>query len=128
MTEAEWSGCTNPCRMLHYLFCNCSDPVVRDYYSFETDLIESDGRLLEVTERKLRLYYSACCRRVFSLVPELKVHGLLDLAEQFADGLVTEEALATAQKSATAILKECRSAKHEVHTWLALALTSCLGE
>src|SRR4051812_40084560 len=114
MTEAEWSVCTDPRRMLHYLFCNSNDPQVRDYYSFEVDLIEPDGRHLEVTERKLRLFYSACCRHVMPVVPELDITGLIEVGERFAEGLISEDELAAAKKSAKAILQRCRSARSEV--------------
>jgi hypothetical protein len=128
MKEAEWSVSTNPWRMLYYLFCNSSDPVVRDYYSDEADLIEPDGRHLEVTERKLRLFYSACCRHVMPLVPDLEINSLIEVAERFADGLASEDELAAAKKSGRAVLQRCRSARREVDTWVALALSSCLGE
>jgi hypothetical protein len=114
--------------MLYYLFCNSSDPVVRDYYSEEADLIEPDGRHLEVTERKLRLFYSACCRRVMPLVPDLQINSLIEVAERFADDLASEDELAAAKKSADTLLQHCRSARREVDTWVALALSSCLGE
>ena len=128
MTEAEWLGCTNLWRMLHYLFCNSNDPLVRNYYSFEVDLLEPDGRRLEISERKLRLFYSACCRHVSSLVPELDITRLIEVGERFADGLVSEDELAAAKKSADTLLQHCRSARGEVDSWVALALSSCLGE
>jgi hypothetical protein len=114
--------------MLHYLFCNSNDPLVRAYYSFEADLLEPGGRHLEVSERKLRLFYSACCRHVLPLVPDLDITRLIEVGERFADGLASEDELAAAKKSADALLQHCRSARREVDTWVALALSSCLGE
>jgi hypothetical protein len=126
MTESEWLVCTKPWTMLHYLFCNSKDPAVRDYFAFEVDLIEPDGRHLEVSERKLRLFYCACCRHVLSLVPTTDTLRLIEVAERFADGLASEEDLALAKKSAKAVLQDCRSARREVDVWVALAISSCL--
>jgi hypothetical protein len=128
MTEAEWVVCRNPVKMLHYLFCNSSNAQVRDYFSFEVELIETDGRRLQTSERKLRLFYSACCRRVLNLVPVLDFNPLIEVAERFADGLTSEEDLATARNSTKAILQQCRSDRREVDTWVALAVQSCLEE
>jgi hypothetical protein len=114
--------------MLHYLFCNSNDPLVRGYYSFEADLLEPGGRHLEVSERKLRLFYSACCRHVLPLVPDLDITRLIEVGERFADGLASEDELAAAKKSANVLLQHSRSARREVDTWVALALSSCLGE
>jgi hypothetical protein len=128
MTEAEWLACTNPWAMLHYLFCNCSDPTVRDYFSFEANLLGPDGRHLDVSERKLRLFYGACCRRVSPLLPDSGGLRLIEVAERAADGLATEGDLDAAQQSGKAVLQGCRSAGRAVETWVALANSSCLEE
>ena len=87
MTEAEWLACTDPRRMLFYLFCNCNHPAVRAYYSGEVGLIEPDGRHLGVSERKPRLFYCACCRRALPLAPESDIAGPVEVGERLADGL-----------------------------------------
>jgi hypothetical protein len=68
MTEAEWLSCDDPEKMLEFLRGKASD-------------------------RKLRLFAVACCRRVSHLagLPEVAV------AERAADGLVTEDELADAR-------------------------------
>src|ERR1700720_2978691 len=63
MTEAEWLACTDPTPMLKFLRGKASD-------------------------RKLRLFACACCRRYcHMLTPETL--DALRVAERFADGLAT---------------------------------------
>jgi len=71
MTEAEW--------------LKCDDPVVAFYYM--------PGR---PSDRKLRLFGCACVRRVWQLISNPKRRKLVEVAEDFADGLVAETALKTA--------------------------------
>jgi hypothetical protein len=115
MTEAKWLACTNPWAMLHYLCRNCSGPAVRDYFSFEADLLDPDGRHLDVSERKLRLFYCAC-RRVSPLAPDSGGLRLIEAAERAADGLATEGDLDAAKQSGKAALRGCRSARRSVET------------
>jgi hypothetical protein len=50
-------------------------------------MLEFIGKI--VTERKVRLFAVACCRRIDRLLPH-KAHRIaLDVAEQFADGIVS---------------------------------------
>jgi hypothetical protein len=72
MTEVEWNACTGPQPMLEFLRGKVSD-------------------------RKLRLFAVACCRRITSMLTTESIHAL-DIAEQFADGLVdiTERKVARA--------------------------------
>jgi hypothetical protein len=65
MTEAEWQECTQPRRMLQY---------VED----------------KASRRKFRLFAVACCRRVPHLLTK-DCHESLEIAEQFAEELVTQE-------------------------------------
>jgi hypothetical protein len=60
MTEAEWQGCTDPIPMLALLQAKASD-------------------------RKVRLFRVACCRRVAHLLPLGAYRNALDLAERYAD-------------------------------------------
>jgi hypothetical protein len=71
MTEAEWLGCTDPEPMLEYLRNKTSD-------------------------RKLRLFAVACCRRA----SEMASFGVVSLAERAADGLATDDELANARSEA----------------------------
>jgi hypothetical protein len=52
----------------------------------------------KATNRKLRLFAAACCRRVGRLLAEEeRARRAVEVAEQFADGHVTEDELAAAQ-------------------------------
>ena len=70
MTEAEWLGCANPAPMLAIL---------------------GD----RATDRKLRLFVIACCRRLQDPWPVPEEFGeFLEWAEQFADGSIGPDELA----------------------------------
>ena len=45
------------------------------------------------SERKLRLYAAACCRRIWHLLPDECCRTHVELAERYAEGLVSEEQL-----------------------------------
>jgi hypothetical protein len=47
--------------------------------------------------RRFRLFACACCRLVWPLFQDDKLRAAVETAEQFADGLVNAEALATAE-------------------------------
>jgi hypothetical protein len=66
MTETEWLACGDPTAMLEFLRSKASD-------------------------RKLRLFACACCRRSWRLSE--RAATTLELAERHADGLVTMEAV-----------------------------------
>ncbi len=67
MTVAEWLACTEPEPMLEFL----KDPV---------------------SDRKLRLFSCACCRRIWHLIPPYH-RKTVEVAERFADGRATREEL-----------------------------------
>jgi hypothetical protein len=75
VTEAEWLACTDPQRMLECLRGKVSD-------------------------RKLRLYACACCRQVWDLLLDERSRTAIEVAEQYADGLTTDETLAIIRNSA----------------------------
>jgi len=69
MTEAEWLSSCDPERMLAYVRPTAS-------------------------ERKLRLFACACCRRIWGLISVKRGQAAVAIGEHFADGLVGREELA----------------------------------
>lgn len=66
MTEAEWQSCDDPQRMLAFL----------------------EGG---ATTRQLRLFACACCRRIWRLISDPRSRVAVEVGEQFADGVVSDE-------------------------------------
>src|SRR5438552_2681124 len=62
MREENWLGCTNPTPMLDF---------VRD----------------RASDRKLRLFAVACCRRIWHLFKDEGSQRVVEVAERYADGL-----------------------------------------
>jgi hypothetical protein len=83
MTDADWLSCGNPDEMLDYL----------------------DGK---ISERKLRLFVCACCRRLWHLLTMPACRQAVEVAEQFADGLAS--------------LEECKAAAAEAQHKMPLFL------
>ncbi|WP_439626433.1 hypothetical protein [Gemmata sp.] len=77
MTEHEWLTCTDPAPMLEFLRAKASN-------------------------RKLRLFGVACCRRVWESMSEEGSRSMVLVAERFADGLATADELQVASVQAKA--------------------------
>src|SRR5262245_36214174 len=77
MDEATWLSCTDPAPMLAFL-------------------LDSD----RATERKLRLFAVACCRRVWPLLVHEVSRKAVEVAERYADGLATGDERYTAYQEA----------------------------
>jgi hypothetical protein len=78
MTESDWNTCTDPQPMLEFLRGKASD-------------------------RKLRLFAVAYCHHIWPLIIEGKTRHAIEVAEQFADGLVSEEELDVARTCANEV-------------------------
>jgi hypothetical protein len=76
VTEAEWLACEDPVPMLSFL----------------------KGR---VSERKLRLFTCACCRRVWDLLAGDELRAGVEAAERYADGRATPAELDEARSRAS---------------------------
>jgi hypothetical protein len=72
MTEAEWLAGTEPEQLLAFIRAKAS-------------------------ERKLRLFACACCRRIWGLLSDDRSRKAVMTVERFADGLVTRQQLRAAR-------------------------------
>lgn len=77
MTAGEWATCNDPRPMLDQI-----------------------GH--RATDRKLRLFLTACCRRIWPLLQDERCRRAVEVAERFADGHANREALEAAHEAALA--------------------------
>jgi hypothetical protein len=84
MDEQEWLASGAPDRMLHYL----------DHFDSGT-----------VSERKLRLFACACCRRIWGRLPDADHRRAVEVAERFADGLAGPAELAEVRQAVSQALR-----------------------
>jgi hypothetical protein len=75
MTEGEWLACEGPERMLKCLYAPGGPARTR------------------AGHRKLRLFTSACLRRLWRRVTDPRCREAVEVAERYADGLATRQAL-----------------------------------
>jgi hypothetical protein len=75
MTESEWVECNDPVQLLEFLRGKASD-------------------------RCLRLFCAACCRRVWHLLVDEQSRAAVEIVERFADGQATDNELEAAKSNA----------------------------
>jgi len=85
MTEAEWLAHSYPKEMLRYL----------------------NGR---PSKRKLRLFASACCRRIWHLLTDHRSRAVVEVVERYADGLASREELEATAAANRAVARERNAA------------------
>lgn len=83
MTEQEWLTANKPRPMLKFL-------------------------LDKLTERKLRLFAFACCRRIWSLLRDDRTRNAVEAGERYADSLISRQELRQAEVSGRAAFSEAR--------------------
>jgi hypothetical protein len=81
MTEAEWLACADPEWMLRRL----------------------EGKL---SERKLRLFAAACCRRIRHLMDDPRCGAAVEVGERLADGLVSPAEQEAVRAAAQAVCRD----------------------
>jgi len=81
MTESKWLSCTDTSQMLRFLLGG-DYPRVQDVESFP------DCR---ASARKLRLFACACYHRIRHLLPDTRAQAAVEVAEQVAEGVASEE-------------------------------------
>jgi hypothetical protein len=91
MTEAEWLSCENPQKLM---------PVLRQ----------------RASDRKARLFACACCRHVWSLLPDERSRRAVETAERFAEGAASMEVAKQAYDEAWLLHQQL---DHDVHACLA---------
>jgi hypothetical protein len=94
MTEAEWLAVTDPTPML--------------------DLLRG-----KTSERKLRLFAVACCRRIWHLLSDERSRKAVEMAEWFADGRIDRGRLVRARDEAREAKQQFVTPTLQVVAWRA---------
>jgi hypothetical protein len=126
MTEQEWLTCSEPGPMVHHL---------RDHGAMYRTRWQGwvAARHWRTSERKLRLFACACCRRVAARMAGPEALAVIEAAEAHADGrcdlAAVERALAVVDRAeqARARVLEARSGPPMENSRCAFAALSCLA-
>jgi hypothetical protein len=100
MTESDWNRCNDPQKMLKFL-----------------------REKEELSERKVRLFAVACCRRIWRLITDERSRNAVELVEQYADERATVQELNAALTGATEALRlaDARDPNWSSDYWAAAA-------
>jgi hypothetical protein len=101
MTEAEWLECTDPDRMLPFLSgaISARRPRILSWLGVPRDRTD-EPTPKKASARKLRLLACACCFRIWPVMYDARSQRAVELAERYADGMVSDEELRNVQDSA----------------------------
>jgi len=109
MTEQEWLNCTDPDPMLKYLKGKASP-------------------------RKLRLFACACVRRIWHLMTDVSARQAVEIAEEYADGLLAYAELKRAWNDTSKALRKAKDmtwrdqrGHHAALEVVHPGISSCLG-
>src|SRR5690348_14620391 len=82
-----------------------------------------------VSERKLRLFACACCRRIWPLLEDPRSRAMVELAERFADGRASAAERDAACAEAWKAVQQATSddPEHALAAWCATTAAWCCG-
>jgi hypothetical protein len=110
MTEADWLNSITPGIMLEFLHSpRPSPPKVGFFARFLLGRSQpAPLQPIKPSDRKLRLFACACCRRVWDLLKEPRSRNAVAVAERFAEGQAGLEELNAARAAAEAVCLRTR--------------------
>src|SRR5437764_9747393 len=106
MTESEWLECRKPWKLLHFLLDSPDGPP---------------------SDRKLRLFTCAVCRRLWHLLTDPRGRKAVEVAERFVAGKATAKQLTAAHAAARAAARWAAETQGEAgyHAAQAVVYLTC---
>jgi hypothetical protein len=100
MTEAEWLTCTDPDRMLEQLLGGAKSGGLLAILGLARG--RGRGWHYRISERKLRLFATTCCSRIWPLLRDGRSRDAVRTSAAYADGRAGDEELRAAREAAWA--------------------------